>query len=168
MEKRLYYFSYGSNMSIRRLLARVPSATKVGTGILERHELRFHKKSHKDGSAKCDACNTGNLAHYVHGVLFDISYEEKSVLDRIEGKGYGYEQKDVVIRLNSGSVIEAFTYYATHIDPALKPLDWYKAHVLTGARENALPEDYVCAIEAIDSVEDIDFERRDRELSIYR
>jgi hypothetical protein len=155
-------------MSTRRLLARVPSAIKVDTGRLEKHELRFHKIGNKDGTAKCDATETGNPAHYVHGVLFHIAYEEKTELDRIEGSGNGYEQKDVVIRLNNGVVIEAYTYYATHIDPVLKPLDWYKEHVLTGARENGLPEEYICAIGTIESIKDIDLTRRNRELSIYR
>ena len=164
----MHYFSYGSNMSIKRLLDRVPSAKKVDIGILEAHELKFHKISNKDGSAKCDARETGKSEHYVYGVLFHISQEEKPELDRKEGLGYGYEQKDVLIKLDNGSVIEAFTYYATNIDPTLKPLDWYKEHVLRGARENELPEEYICVIETIESIEETDLERRDRELSIYR
>lgn len=166
--KLMHYFSYGSNMSIRRLLSRVSSATKIDTGILARHQLRFHKASIKDGSAKCDACETGNHEHFIYGVLFDISEHEKPVLDRYEGLGHGYEEKDVLITLNNGSVIEAYTYYAKNIDPMLKPLDWYREHVIRGARENGLPESYIRAIEEIDFYEDTDIERRDRELSIYR
>ena len=100
--------------------------------------------------------------------MFHISQEEKPELDRKEGLGYGYEQKNVLIKLDKGSVIEAFTYYATNIDPTLKPLDWYKEHVLRGARENKLPVEYIRVIETIESVEETNLERRDRELSIYR
>jgi hypothetical protein len=64
--------------------------------------------------------------------------------------------------------LEAFTYYATNIDPDLKPLDWYKEHVIRGARENELPIEYIRTIEAVDFVEDSDVERHDEELSIYR
>ena len=51
---QIVYFAYGSNMSQRRLQARVPSATFLGIGILLGHALAFHKISKKDGSGKCD------------------------------------------------------------------------------------------------------------------
>ena len=65
-------------------------------------------------------------------------------------------------------MVEAFSYYATHIDVGLKPLCWYKEHVLRGAMENNLPEDYIRMIEAIEHIDDVDTERRESELSIYR
>lgn len=163
----MYYFSYGSNMSIKRLLARVPSARKIGTGTLEKHELRFHKKSGKDGSAKCDAHETGDPQHRLHGVVFHISPDEKPNLDWHEGLGKGYETKQVTIVLADGSSIEAYTYYATDIDPGLKPLCWYREHVLRGARENELPAEHIRSIEIVAFDEDTDTERRERELSIY-
>lgn len=163
----MHYFSYGSNMSIRRFLDRVPSANRVGTGILEMHVLKFHKVSTKDGSAKCDASETGIPGHLVYGVVFHISEREKPDLDKEEGLGYGYGEKDVLIKLENGSSLRAFTYYATSIDPALRPLDWYREHVLRGARENALPEEYIRMIEAIEYDEDPDIERREKELFIY-
>lgn len=153
-------------MSLRRLRARMPSAKRIGTGILEEHKLVFHK-SGRDESAKCDAQHTGNAEHCVIGVLYEIHPDEKPVLDKAEGLGSGYEIKSVSIRRDDGSSFEAFTYYATHIDNSLKPFDWYREHVLVGARENDLPEEYVQVIEAIEFIEDNDAERRARELSIY-
>jgi hypothetical protein len=155
-------------MSIKRFLDRVPSAKKVETGVLEKHELKFHKVSKIDGSAKCDASETGNPEHLLYGVVFHIAEEEKPALDKKEGLGFGYEQKNVQIILRNGSTLDAFTYYATNIDPDLKPLDWYKEHVIRGARENELPSEYILTIEAIGFIEDSDAERRDEELSIYR
>ena len=155
-------------MSIKRLLDRVPSAKRVDVGILEKHELKFHKISTNDGSAKCDAYETGNPEHELYGVVFHISEEGKAELDKKEGLGSGYEQKDVKIQLNNGATIDAFTYYATNINSELKPLDWYKEHVLRGARENELPIECIRSIEMIEHVEDLDAERRDSELSIYR
>jgi len=163
----LHYFSYGSNMSSKRLLARVPSARKVGVGVLSHHELRFHKASHKDGTAKCDARETGNADHCIHGVVFLIDPAEKPYLDKVEGVGVGYEEKFVTVQLEDGSAVEAYTYYATSIDPALKPFCWYKEHVMIGAREHALPADYVAQIECIEVLDDEDLQRREMELAIY-
>ena len=162
----MIYFSYGSNMSGKRLCARTPTARRIGTGMLEQHQLVFHK-SGRDNSAKCDAHHSGDPDHVVIGVLYEIHPDEKPILDNIEGLGSGYEIKDVLIRLDDGSSVEAFTYYATHIDADLKPFDWYREHVLVGARDNALPEDYVQTIEAIECIEDNNLERRSKEMSIY-
>lgn len=162
------YFSYGSNMSIPRLQERVPSANKIGVARLTSHQLRFHKVSKKDGSGKCDAFNTNNAGDSVIGVLFEIAQEEKDKLDKKEGLGFGYEQQEVVVKLDDGATVSAFTYVATNIDETLKPLDWYKEHVIRGARENFLPESYIAEIEAMECYVDSDSERRDRELAIYR
>jgi len=164
----VYYFSYGSNMSSKRLLNRIPSASKLSTAILRKHELKFHKIGRKDSSAKCDAKETGNPEHFVLGVVFDISESDKQKLDKKEGLGYGYEEKIVIVELHDGMEIEAFSYYATHIDPELKPFHWYKEHVVRGARENELPEEYIQLIETLESVVDPDDVRHERELDIYR
>lgn len=162
------YFSYGSNMSINRLLGRISSASRVGAATLMKYELMFHKVGRKDGSAKCDARETGDPGHIVHGVVFEIAKADKTELDREEGLGHGYELKDVWVKMHNGSVVQAFMYYATNIDPGLKPFDWYKEHVLRGARENGLPEEYIRKIEAVESILDADDQRRQKELSIYR
>ena len=62
----------------------------------------------------------------------------------------------------------AETYIATICDPSLRPLDWYKEHVLRGARAIGLPSAYVASIEAVVAEVDPDKARRARELSIYR
>ena len=153
-------------MSIKRLKDRVPSAEARGTATLMGHELRFHKKS-KDGSGKCDAHETNNPEHSVIGVVFEITESEKPQLDAKEGLGYGYEEKVVTLTSKSGEEIAAVTYYATSIDPNLKPYPWYLHHVLTGAEENGLPADYVQRIRSISSVKDPKPERHDREMAIY-
>lgn len=163
----MLYFSYGSNMSQARLRARAPSAVKVATGSLPYHDLRFHKISQVDGSAKCDALETGDPEHRVLGVVYEIAATDKPLLDRAEGLGIGYGQKEVIIELSGGGSLVAFTYYATLIDPGLRPLDWYREHVLRGAREHGLPRDYVGRLEAVETVVDADARRRRRELSIY-
>lgn len=162
----MLYFSYGSNMSSKRLKARVPSATFVAKAALHKHDLRFHKIS-KDGSGKCDAYETGKIEHAVIGVVFEMTDTEKTDLDRVEGIGYGYLDKIVKLTTYSGETIEAITYYAKEIDSKLKPYHWYKYHVLTGATENALPKGYVEQIGTIESIADPKLERHESEMVIY-
>ena len=161
------YFAYGSNMSLCRLKARVPSAKRMGLYILPEHDLRFHKRS-RDGSAKCDAFYTKDLENAVIGALFDIDKSEKEVLDRAEGLGKGYEEKTVEVHNGFGHMVEASTYYATEIDQYLLPYSWYLNHVLVGAREMGVPKQYLERILAIDGIEDPDLARDGRERGIHR
>ncbi len=167
MANRMFYFAYGSNMSIRRLCQRVPSARLVSVARLENHELRFHKKGFRDGSGKCDAYATGNTEHTVIGVVFDISIEEKNDLDRVEGLGAGYEAKTVQVASSTGEAILATTYYATHIDFTLQPFHWYKEHVMRGVREHSLPESYAQTISGVESIVDPDSHRHAIEMAMY-
>ena len=160
----ILYFAYGSNMSTRRLVARVPSARAVSVAELRGHTLAFHKIG-KDGSAKCDAAYTGKSTDVVYGVVYEMLSFEKSTLDKIEGLGNGYEEKTVVVTFENGDELEPVTYCATNIDVSLKPRDWYVEHVLRGAREHGLPVAYVGGIEAIESIPDP--ENYDKETAIY-
>ncbi|WP_116473083.1 gamma-glutamylcyclotransferase [Zobellella maritima] len=161
------YFAYGSNMSLARLRRRVPSARSLGAYKLTGHALRFHKRG-RDGSAKCDAYATGDDSDHLLGVLFDISESDKKTLDIAEGLGQGYSEKEVAVTDQNGLAVLAITYYATHIDDALAPYGWYKAHVLAGAREAGLPAAYIRQIEVVAAVVDPDRARERRELAIYR
>ena len=162
-----YYFSYGSNMSTPRLAHRAPSLRALTVAQLQGHRLRFHKRG-KDSSGKCDAELTDDATDVVYGIVFEIAASEKLQLDEHEGLHKGYEEKRVLVYTEYGKEIEALTYYATRIDPALKPYDWYKEHVLRGAREHGLPWEYVESIAAVEAIPDPDTPRCERELAIYR
>lgn len=164
----LLYFAYGSNMSTQRLQARMPSARPIGKALLTRHRLKFHKTG-QDGSGKCDIEATNQPDDVIHGVIYEISVHELPALDRAEGLGYGYEKKDIEITDERGGLVKAFTYYATSIDESLIPFDWYKNHVLVGAQEHGLPQDYISEyIEDLAVKEDQDTERTQKEYSIYK
>jgi len=165
MMNSLYYFSYGSNMSSKRLSTRVPSAKKLCLAYLEAHQLRFHKRG-RDDSAKCDAHFTGKAEHFVIGVVFEIAAVDRPALDNIEGPGY--EAKRISVVTDEGETVTAFTYVATHIDKSMKPYHWYKEHVLIGAREHQLPDDYIALIDGTSCMEDNDVSRIAQELGIYR
>ena len=166
MTKSLNYFAYGSNMSLRRIQARVPEAQPLGSGILSGHELRFHKRG-RDGSGKCDAFEVGNANAAVVGALFSLPETRAEELDLIEGLGHGYDKKLVSILRPNGRRTRAFTYYATNIVEKLLPYCWYRHHVLTGAQEFSLPDDYIENIASVPIKRDTNLARRKREMSLY-
>ena len=160
----MLYFAYGSNMYTRRLNRRVPGAVGLGAGILQGHELRFHKAG-MDGSAKCDAFSTGKAGHAVHGVLFSVPAIQQEALDRAEGPGY--ERCRIEVRIRSGTSANAFTYLANDLDPDLRPFGWYLGHVLAGAREWSLPLPYIEALESVAYMSDCDRGRAHLERGIH-
>lgn len=167
MSEFVHYFAYGSNMSSARLGARLSTSRSIGTGALAAHRLAFHLLSQTDGSAKCDAFYTGRAEDVVHGVLFRFAEYELPVLDRYESRNVAYERVEVDILRPGGECVQAYTYRALSADPGPLPFDWYKEHVVRGAREHGLPAEYVAALEAVPTDTDPDSKRRTRELAIY-
>lgn len=164
--KPVLYYAYGSNMSMRRLRRRVPSAQPVGAAVLEGYGLAFHKRG-VDGSAKCDAIESAAQGKSVHGVLFALDGAELHLLDLAEGAGFAYVRKTVVVASDDGLPIEAECYFAREVETGLKPYDWYLEHVVVGALEAGLPASYIDGLRNIESVMDPDEDRASRELSIY-
>lgn len=163
----MLYFSYGSNMSRRRLQQRVGAAEIVGTGSLTHHSLRFHKRG-KDGSGKCDAYFTGDARDIVHGVLFELCEQQRDKLNFYEGLGQGYRAAKVEIHMTTQGLSSAYTYLATDLDTGALPYDWYHEHVIFGACENQLPGSYIEALQRVLTKADTDRERHARERAIYK
>lgn len=144
------YFAYGSNMSTVRLRGRTPSACALGIGRLTHHALCWHKIG-RDGSGKCDAA-PADADDVVWGVLFAVPWSEKPALDAAEGLGTGYFEKEVRVVTGDGEC-RALTYQANpeRTDPGLRPREWYKDYVVSGAREHGLPADYIRQLERIET-----------------
>jgi len=134
-------------MSTARLRARTPSCRPLRRATLARHDLRFHKRSTKDGTGKCDVLHTEIENDAVIGVLFEIACRDKAALDRAEGLGNGYNEKTVVVVDDNGEKAEALTYYADTdaITPSLLPTKEYKQYVVDGAEEHGISTEYVTA-----------------------
>jgi gamma-glutamylcyclotransferase len=155
-----YYLAYGSNLHPMRLARRVPSARLVGPVPLPGYRLAFHKRG-MDGSAKCDLELTDESGAMAYGAVFSVAAKEIDRLDQLEDFGDGYFKERVTLRVD-GTAVSAFIYFAshTHIEPALRPFDWYKGLVLAGARHHDFPQSYVDQIEAVPHRPDPDGLRR--------
>ena len=154
-----HIFSYGSNLLLARLTARVPSARFIARGELTGHTLRWHKAG-RDGSGKCDAFFTGDPADRLWGGVFEIASADKHLLDAIEGLGSGYDEKHAEIEcLQEGQnpfVRNASFYTAVTTNPDARPFAWYKAFVVAGARECGLPTCHLETLRSVAAVRDPD------------
>lgn len=155
----LHYFAYGSNLHPLRLQERVPSAVVMGVATTAGRKLTFSKRG-ADSSGKCDIPATGCEGDIVYGVLYQMAAQHKAKLDAVEGKGYGYRDSRIHVRME-GNSYTPFAYLAQegHVDPALAPFDWYKALVVQGAVYHSIPPAYTEMLENIRSIPDPDAAR---------
>ena len=156
----LYYFAYGSNLHPLRLRERVPSARLLGTCDVRGFRLAFHKQG-ADGSGKCNLHATDHRDDLIHGAIYTLASEHKCLLDKFEGRGFGY--LDHSLRLKHGkNALDCFTYLAqdAYIQEGLQPYHWYKELVVQGARHLRFPQHYVAQIEGVSSLSDPEQARR--------
>ncbi len=143
-----YYFAYGSNMSSLRLKKRISSVQVIDTAVLHGYSLKWNKYG-KDGTGKCNIEN--NETQYVLGVVYQIHHKDLLQLDNYE---VGYQRistsVDSIAMNNNYSVI---TYISQRTRFNIYPLKWYKDHVLRGAIEHKLPNDYIKLLQDIKSID---------------
>ena len=130
---------------------RCPSAQPLGAAALPGYVLRWHKRSTKDGSGKCDIVKSDAIGAITYGVIYEIPDHEKSKLDRAEGLGSGYKQVEIEVS-RDGRPVAAVAYVATDVDTTLKPFDWYHAHVVDGAVEHGLPAEYIAGLRSVEVI----------------
>ena len=153
-------FAFGSNMCSGRFRAYGVFPEGAGrAAVLPGHHLLFNKKSTDDKSGKANvAVHAGSD---VWGVLYTIPDGDLDKLDKGEG---GYRRVRLSLRLTDNTNTDAWVYIAKkpNDDPALRPYTWYKRFLVEGAREHALPADYIANLENIIAVQDAN-EERDRQ-----
>ena len=130
------YFAYGSNLHLARMRERVPSAEVVGRARLGGFRLSCDKCG-ADGSGKANL-RTDSRAE-VWGALYRLDPADWRILDACETR---YERVSVRVEVLA-EPRPAETYISEAFTANPVPYDWYWRLVLDGAREHALPADYI-------------------------
>ncbi len=148
------YLAYGSNLHPLRLRERAPSAQLIGTASVYGWSLTFTKLG-QDGSGKCTITEGGEA---FLGAVYEMSRDDKTALDAIEGLGKGYRQHTVSVP----DFGDCSTYVAAagYIDDALLPFCWYRDLVLAGAMVHGFNEHYLARIRLLETRTDTDTTRR--------
>lgn len=164
-EEHFFTFAYGSNMLCARIRDRCSSVEPIGVAELKGFKLRWHKRSKKDGSGKCDIVSASTSKTRVFGVLYRVAMRQKCLLDKAEGLEQGYAEIEIEV-LCKGERIAATAYQATDIDHSLKPYSWYHALVVAGAKEHCLPAEYISRLETVATQEDLNRARHNKNMRL--
>lgn len=103
MSKRLYV-AYGSNLNLRQMKSRCPTAKLYGTGTVEGYELQF--KGQPNSAFATIAPKEGAS---VPVAVFEIKPQDEQSLDRYEGYPSHYFKQDVPVQLD-GEEVKAMVY----------------------------------------------------------
>ena len=120
-----YYLAYGSNLNIRQMKYRCPSARVVGTAELKDYRLLF--KGSKTGSYLTVEPNDG--INVPVGV-WEVSPEDEAALDRYEGFPDFYYKRELIlditgIRTKQVRTRRCFIYIMHENRPVGIPSDYY-------------------------------------------
>jgi hypothetical protein len=132
----------------------VPSATLIGTSILPAWALLFSKRSDVDGTGKCTISEGGEG---VCLAIYEIESAERTILDRCEGLGSGYNHFQ--FDDPEFGVCSAYIADEGSIDHSLMPVDWYKEYVLLGCEFNRFPRHYIDTVRRLRTCSDSDADR---------
>ena len=131
----VYYFAYGSNMSLEQMKKRCGNLwKKVGIGYVEGYELVFD--GYSDGWRGPTADMVENPNEKVWGVLFEFpSFDDlTNCLDKYEGYPYSYTRKEFEVFLpEMGKNIKAIAYVRPEPKERGKPPRSYIETILKGA-----------------------------------
>jgi len=95
MEKR-YYIAYGSNLNIRQMRMRCPSARIIGTSKIQDYELLF--KGSRTGSYLTIEPKDGSS---VPVAIWSVTKEDEDALDHYEGFPIFYYKKEMELPIKS-------------------------------------------------------------------
>ncbi|HIS27419.1 MAG TPA: gamma-glutamylcyclotransferase [Candidatus Pullilachnospira intestinigallinarum] len=130
--KKRYYIAYGSNLNIRQMRMRCPSARIIGTSEIPDYELLF--KGSKTGSYLTIEPEKGSR---VPVATWEVSAEDEQALDRYEGFPTFYYKKEMLLPIKgirSGKIRRRDTFvYNMHEDRVLGvPSNFYMQTCLSG------------------------------------
>ncbi|MCL4785391.1 MAG: gamma-glutamylcyclotransferase [Verrucomicrobia bacterium] len=150
----MLYFAYGSNMDWSRMRERCPSAQFVMKAMLPGFELQFTRTSRKLH------CGTADIVPVAGGIVWGVVYHlvenDRQRLDEKEGVSIdAYRPEDLAVN-GEGEAnrrLEVFTYVVCSKEsPRPKPSRTYLQHLLDGAEKWQLPEAYVRALRAVETL----------------
>jgi gamma-glutamylcyclotransferase len=156
-------FAYGSNMCLGRFRAYRVRPEGAGRGaVLTGYRLMFNKES-TDGSGKANV--EAHEGSETRGVVYVISDADLRTLDDGE---VGYRRVRLPVHATDDVESMAWVYIAItpNNEAALRPYTWYKRFLVEGAREHALPANYIANLENIAAVQDTDAARDGRKRAL--
>jgi gamma-glutamylcyclotransferase (GGCT)/AIG2-like uncharacterized protein YtfP len=129
------YIAYGSNLNLRQMARRCPTAAVVGTSEMKDYRLLF-RGGHASAVATVEPFEGGS----VPVLLWEITPADEAALDRYEGFPFFYRKETVKVKLD-GKTVSAMVYIMNEGDavegyrPLGRPSAYYYTTILEGYKD---------------------------------
>ncbi|EPE08059.1 aig2 family protein [Ophiostoma piceae UAMH 11346] len=105
------YFAFGSNLWLDQMARRCPRSNYVGRGILADYKWQINQRGFANVISSAGSC--------VHGLVYDINFDDEEQLDRNEGVSIrAYEKKYLDVMLYGAPA--AFPKLTAHVQADLE------------------------------------------------
>lgn len=139
MIKKIFYFAYGSNLNLKKMVDLGCTISFLRAAELRDYELVFNKRSYKDPNV--GFANIVRSDKKVEGILYEILEEDLLKLDKIEGCPKHYHRRRIEVICDARHY-NAITYCATEewIDENVRPTKKYLDNLMKA--KSLLSKDY--------------------------
>lgn len=127
------YFAYGSNLDVTQMTRRCPDARDPRPAALADHDWLINER----GVATVEPLDGAR----VHGVLWQVSDHDLTVLDSAEGVPVRYRRDRMTVETDDGPA-EAWVYVDPRVEPGA-PRPGYLERIIGGATHHGLPTRWV-------------------------
>ncbi len=152
------YIAYGSNLNLRQMASRCPTATIYGTGVLDNWELLFRGQPHNahatiERSKEC----------HVPVLVWEVQDKDEKRLDRYEGYPVYYYKDYIPVYVDGKGKVEAMVYIMDRSQKPGYPSDSYVQTIRRGYKDCRFSMDYLDAVleKNMDECRDLKFRIRD-------
>ena len=148
----IYYFAYGSNMDLERLIDRKITYKQRERAILKDYNLLFNKKASNGLVGETYGNIKAEKGSIVEGILYLIDLISFDILDIHEGAPIHYKREKVQVITTNNEITESIVYIANKkwIDNG-KPTKKYLNHLLAG--RDLLSEDYFRKLQSVETID---------------
>ena len=146
MIKNKLYAAYGSNLNLKQMANRCPTARVLGGSALTGWRLLF-RGEHANAVATVEPC----AGSRVPVLVWEITPADEAALDRYEGYPFLYRKERVKVKLD-GKTVTAMVYLMNDGRPLAQPSCYYYTSILEGYKSAGFDTD-ILKKATIDSVE---------------
>lgn len=123
------YLAYGSNLNLKQMAYRCPTAIVVGASEMKDYRLLF-RGAHAGAVATVEPFKGGS----VPVLVWEVTPADEASLDRYEGWPFLYRKETVQVKLN-GKSIKAFVYIMNDGRPLGQPSSFYYTTIMEGYKD---------------------------------
>lgn len=120
------YLAYGSNLNLKQMANRCPTAKVLGASQINDHRLLF-RGAHAGAVATIEPFKGGN----VPVLVWEITPVDEAALDRYEGWPFLYRKETIKVKLG-GKTVKAMVYIMNDGRPLGQPSCYYYSTILEG------------------------------------